>query len=434
MLPGRAIPLFIVFLALTAGLPLGVGLFQSGLETVEQAPSFTLHSTGYENGTLGEQVEFRLEDYRGQTLLIDFMAIACTSCRLVEREILEPIWDERRNDTQFALLSIDTWADPESGGAQFGGETVPALVAFQQEHEHDWRHALDDDKVFRKYDAVALPKLAVIGPEGQLVQEWTGQPSRADVEAAIERSIAGEAQAATVFRIDNLVSGPAVFLALALVAGIGSFFAPCSIGLIPAYMGFLLQGTQDADAVTRTRRTLRAGLVTGAGIVSIYFAIALLLWLLGLVGLGDVVAAHIERVRFAMALLLIVFGALMFWKVSWDWLAKRIGMGHVDGRRGFFAFGIGYGLAAFGCTGPIFLPTLVLAFAESTALGFGAFLVYSIAVASFVVLAAGLVASGHQTELRGMLGKTDLISKLSALLLIGAGAWLIWFDWQAGVL
>ncbi len=434
MLPGRAVTLFVAYLALTVGYPVAHGIYSAGLERVEEAPGFSLMSTGYENGTLGDQIPFTLDDYRGQTVLLDFMAIACTSCRLVEREVLEPIWEERRDDPGFALVSIDTWADPESGGAQFGGETVPALVAFQQEHGHDWRHALDDDKVFRKYDAVALPKLAVIGPEGQLVKEWTGQPGLAAVNEAIDRAMDGDASAATVFRFDNILSGPAVFLALALVGGISSFFAPCSIGLIPAYMGFLLQGTQDLRTTTKVRRTLQAGLITGAGIVSIYFAIALLLWVLSIAGLGAIVAANIERVRILMALLLIVFGALMLWKVSWDWLAKRLGMGTIDGRRGFFAFGVGYGLAAFGCTGPIFLPTLVLAFAAGTAIGFASFIVYALAIAGFVLIAAGLVAAGNQTALRGMLARTDAISKISALLLMGAGAWLLWFDWRAGVL
>lgn len=419
---------------LLSGLPLGVAVHQAGLETVDEAPGFTLTSTGYENGTLGEPVEFSLSDYRNKTVLLDFMAIACTSCRLVERQVLEPIYAELRDHPDFVLLSIDTWADPETGQAAFGGETNARLAEFQEEHGHDWRHALDEDKVFRKYDAVSLPKLAVVGPEGQLVDEWRGQPSRADVRFAIDKSMAGEAEAATVFRLDNIVSGFSLFMAVAFVAGVAAFFAPCSVGLIPAYMGFLLQGAQEQEAARRAVLTLRAGLVTGAGIVSIYGVIALALWGLSLAGFGGWVSENIETLRPIMAGLLIVLGILMLFQVSWDWLAKRMGMGSLDGRKGFYTFGVGYGLAAFGCTGPLFLPVLVLAFAAGALTGFATFAVYSLAIAAFVLLAAGMVATGHRSGLQAILSKTNVITKVSAILLAGAGVWLLWFDWQAGVL
>ncbi len=420
----------ILFALISLGAPLGTMTYESGLTTVAEAPAFTLTSTGYENGTLGDPVTFSLSDYEGRTVLIDFMAIACTSCRLVEREVLEPIWDERRHDDAFALVSIDTWADPESGAASFGGETDARLVAFQQEHDHDWRHALDTDKVYRKYDAIALPKIAVIGPEGQLVEEWTGQPRLSEVEAAIERSLAGDASAATVFRYEQILSGPLLFAALGLVVGIASFFAPCSVGLIPAYMGFLLQGSGAA----KSSNILRAGLVTGVGIVSIYAVIAVILAGLAAAGFGDVLGANLERIRPIMAVLLIVFGGLMLFKISWDWLASRLGMGQVDGRRGFFAFGVGYGLAAFGCTGPLFLPILVAAFSASIVSGIAAFITYSVAIAGFVFIAAALIAGGNQTGLRRMLAKTEIITRVSAVLLMVAGVWLIWIDWRAGVL
>ncbi|MGB1586602.1 MAG: cytochrome c biogenesis protein CcdA [Thermoplasmatota archaeon] len=420
---------FVALLALSLT-PLGQDVYRSGFETVDQAPHFELTSTGYERGNVTGPIDFNLTTYEGKTVLLDFMAIACTSCRLVEREVLEPIWADLKDDPNFELLSIDTWADPESGNS-FGGETNEALRQFQIDHGHDWRHALDTDKVFRTYEAVSLPKIAVVGPEGQLVKEWTGQPSLRDVRNTVDLAMAGEAQSATVFRYDNIASGPALFILLGAVVGIASFFAPCSVGLIPAYMGFLLQRN---DGKPQTFDVLRAGLATGLGIVSIYGVIAIMLWSLSLLGFGEAVSANIERLRPVMAALLIVFGLLMLRSGTWDAVAKKLGMGKVDGRRGFFAFGIGYGLAAFGCTGPLFLPILVSAFGEGPTAGLAAFLAYSLAIAGFVFLAAALVAGGYQTRLRAMLGKTELVTKISAVLLAGAGVWLLWFDYQAGIL
>lgn len=411
----------------------GFAVYRAGLQTIAEAPAFTLTSTGYENGTFGNATEFSLSDYRGQTVLIDFMAIACESCRHVERNVLEPMWRELRHEPDFVLLSIDTWADPDTGqDFLFGGETTERLAAFQQDHGHDWRHAIDTDDVWQKYNAIALPKLAVIGPEGQIIAEWTGQPAIEDVRAAVEKGRAGEAPAGEVFRLD-LPPG-LLLIGLALVAGGASFFAPCSVGLIPAYMGFLLQGAKGQERAQRTLTTLRAGLLTASGIVSVYAALAVVLWLLGLMGYNQQIQAALPALSPIMAGILILFGVLMFYKVSWDWLAKRIGLGSVDGRRGFYTFGVGYGLAAFGCTGPIFLPVLLAGFLAGPATGFFVFLAYASAIAAFVFVAAVLVATGHQTRLRSMLAKTEIITKVSASLLIGAGLYLLWFAWRAGTI
>ncbi len=411
----------------------GFGIYRAGLQEIPEAPPFTLTSTGYENGTYGNQTVFSLSDYRGQTVLLDFMAIACESCRHVERNVIEPIWAEKRNQSDFALLSIDTWADPDTGqDFIFGGETTEKLAEFQAKHGHDWRHAIDTDDVWQKYSAVALPKLAVIGPEGQIIEEWTGQPSLQQVQAAIAKGQAGNAEAGTVFRLD-LPPG-LLLIGLALVAGGASFFAPCSVGLIPAYMGFLLQGADKKDASQRTLTTLRAGLLTAAGIVSVYGALAVLLWILGMLGFNEQIQASLPVLSPIMAIVLIVFGVLMLFKVSWDWLAKRMGLGALDGRRGFYTFGVGYGLAAFGCTGPIFLPVLLAGFLAGAGTGFLVFLAYSVAIAAFVFVAAVLVATGHQTGLRKMLAKTEVITKLSAVLLISAGAYLLWFWWRAATI
>ncbi len=119
---------------------------------------------------MGNATEFSLSDYRGKTVLLDFMAVTCDACRHVERNVLVPLWHEKQNESDFVLLSIDTWADPDSGqGFAFGGETRERLIEFQMESGHDWRHALDTDDVWQKYSAVAIPKLAVVGPEGQLI-------------------------------------------------------------------------------------------------------------------------------------------------------------------------------------------------------------------------------------------------------------------------
>ncbi len=409
-------------LALIVAVPLGVTVYDSLYDDAGVAQDFTLTSTGYENGVQGENVTFSLSDYRGKTVLLDFMAVTCTSCRVLTDEVLKPVYAEYGARDDFVLLSVDTWADPETGSATFGGETWADLVALQKSEDVPWRHALDTDEVYLKYSAISLPKIVVVNPDGAIVLEKTGIPRLSEVTAALDDSIAGTSSGISVLR--------AGLFGLAIVAGVASFFSPCSVGLLPAYLGFLLQGSNKRTSA----HTLRAGLTTALGVVSVYGGLALIFWILDLLGYGATLRNALPQVSPIVGGLLIVLGILMFFKISWDWLAKRVGLGHVDGRRGFFAFGVGYGLAAFGCTGPIFLPLLLAGFLEGPGIGFAVFALYAISIAALILVAAALVAGGHQTRLRHLLNNTGWITRVSALLLIGAGVYLLWFDATAGII
>jgi cytochrome c-type biogenesis protein len=405
-------------LLLVIALPAGYAVWQAQFG-YERAPDFTLTSTGYENFSEGEPVTFSLSDYRGKTVLLDMMAVLCESCRVLTDVVLRPVYEEFGDDPNFVLLSIDTWADPDTGYAL--GENERDLIHLQKSEQLAWRHAMDSDDVWRKYSAVRLPKIVIVDGEGRIVYERGGIPDADAVKAVIAASLSGEAREVPVLRLGLVTLG--------LVAGVASFFSPCSVGLMPAYLGFLLHGARGAAPGQRLRRTLVGGVATGLGIVAMYAVIAALLFLA-----GPLLRPHLESVRPLVALTLVLLGILMFFQVSWDRLARMFGMGRVDGRRGFFVFGLGYGLAAFGCTGPAFLPILLGGFAEGPGVGAAVFFAYTLAVAGLVVLAAALVASGEQGRLARLLEKTVIITRISAVLLLAAGLYLLWFSWRAGSL
>ena len=395
----------------------GFSAYGQLFEPAGQAPAFTLTSTGHENRTLGERVQFSLSDYAGKTVLLDMMAVTCTSCRVLTEEVLIPVQERYGHRDDFVILSIDTWADPGSGQT-FGGETREDLIELQMSEGVPWRHALDTDDVYLKYSAISLPKIVLVDPSGQIVLEKQGLPALSTVTAAIEDSFDGQSQSIDVLRVG--------LIGLAFFAGVASFFAPCSVGLIPAYMGVLLQGTQKAAPAVRFRQTLVAGTATAAGIVTLYGALALLFW-----QVGGFLRPHLTTIQWVTGVLLVVLGLAMLRTGLWDAVAAKLGMGRVDGRRGFFAFGVGYGLAAFGCTGPIFLPVLFQGFVQSTQTGFTVFLVYAFALAGFMLVAAALVASGQTTRLRGFLDKTKTISRVSAVFFVVAGVITLWIHQRA---
>lgn len=390
--------------------------FQALQQEAPPAPDFTLVDTGYHDGVFVGAQPFNLSDYRGSTVVLDFMAYNCAACRVVTPDVMDPLYAAYGNRTDFEILTIDV-----GDFSQFPGSTAENLVKWQtEEYDSPWPHALDTDGIFLDYvalGAIGLPAVFIVDGDGRIVHQDTGIPDGDEMAAVIEASFAGEAATATIVT--------AGILGLALIAGIASFFAPCSVGLVPAYMGLLLQkagqpGHEEGAAATTI---LGAGIRTSAGIVSLYGVLALLLW-----AVRDALADAIPYLGPVMGGILIALGGLLLLGFDWDRVAKRLGMGRFDGRKGFFVFGVGYGLAAFGCTGPIFLPVLVAGFAEGVGMGLAAFAVYALAVASLIMIAAWLVQAGREGVLRRLLSKTVWITRVSALLLILAGAYLVWFD------
>lgn len=397
-----------LLLGVAAGLSWTLGAQRGG-----PAPEFTLTSTGYEDGALGDPVTFSLSDYRGQTVVLDFMAVACTSCRAVTEEVLKPL-QERNPDV--VILSIDTWSDPGSGNV-FGGETDEYIIRLQQDTDVDWRHARDTDNVYRTYTAWSLPKLAVVDPEGNLVYAKAGTQSLDRVEAAVEAAELGSATPLPSLRLS--------VLGFAFVAGLACVFTPCGIGLLPAYLALLVEDGARQPAIRRVPRALFGGLAAAAGIAAVYGAFALVAW-----AAADSLRAAMPWLGPVLGLLLFGLGITALAGADWSGLVRRLPM-RIDGRRGFAAFGMAYGIAGFACTGPLFLPLLLEAFGDSAGTGFLALALYTGAVAAVLVAAAVTVAWGGQALLRGLLRHATAVHKVGALVLALGGLYLAWYSAHA---
>jgi len=129
------LPVLMVLLASQAG---AVGL-------KEEAPDFTLKSL--EGGNL------RLEEYRGQVVLINFWASWCGPCRQ-EMPLLDRL-HHRYEDTGFAVLGINV--EGEVGPAQEivdrTNVTFPILID-------------DGQKVSEMYNLEAMPSTVVVDRDG----------------------------------------------------------------------------------------------------------------------------------------------------------------------------------------------------------------------------------------------------------------------------
>ncbi|MFA5943406.1 MAG: cytochrome c biogenesis protein CcdA [Candidatus Thermoplasmatota archaeon] len=404
-----------LWLALALVLAVATGAtLASAWRTQGPAPDFALASTGYENGTQGEPQPFRLSDYRGKTVVLDFMAVACTTCRTVTEDVLKPL---AAANPDVVILSIDTWSDPGSGNA-FGGESDADLVKLQQRTDVPWRHARDTDQVYVKYAAVSLPKLAVVDRDGQLVYAREGLQGADGVADAVQAAELGAAAPIPAIRVG--------LLGLAFIAGLACAFTPCGIGLLPAYVGLLLERGSSAAGPVRVVRALGGGVQAALGIVAVYAALAVLFW-----AFGAALRPLLPWLAPVLGLGLAVLGVLALRGTNWGFLRPPASLAGFDERAGFTAFGAAYGLAGFACTGPLFLPILLAGFVESPRVGLTAFALYTVAVAGVVVAIAALVALGQQTRLGAILAGARWLHKASAAILVVGGLLVAWYGANA---
>ena len=217
-------------------------------------------------------------------------------------------------------------------------------------------------------------------------------------------------------------------------AGIVAAVNPCGFAMLPAYLSLYL-GNQEAGFEKRSSlgRALRALLIGGA--VSSGFVL-----LFGLAGVvvsagGSAIFGTMPWVGMVIGVALILMGLWMFagrmlYTGAFGRFAGRVGDRKAMSVRGFFLFGLAYGLASLSCTLPVFLAVMGSSLmARSLVSGAGRFLSYGLGMASVLLvltLALAFFKGGVISRLRSV---TPYVQPISAALLMVAGAYIIFYWW-----
>jgi len=222
-------------------------------------------------------------------------------------------------------------------------------------------------------------------------------------------------------------------LGYAFGAGVVAAFNPCGFALLPSYLGLYL-GTADMPTSRpgmglRLLNALRVG-----GTVSLGFVL-----LFGLAGIVlSLVAATIVRwlpwLALAVGVVLVFIagrllaGAPVYTRFGEE-LAARLGeRTRVVGLRGFFAYGVAYGLASLSCTLPIFLAVVGSALARSGFLSaFSQLVLYALGMGVVMCALTIGVALFTQGAVRWAGRVLPVVQPVSALLLLAAGAYIVYY-------
>ena len=167
-------------------------------------------------------------------------------------------------------------------------------------------------------------------------------------------------------------------LVLALLAGVVTIAAPCTLQMLPILLGASVGQTSKARPVT-----IAAGFVLSFSLVA-----------LTLSAITRVFDFDPNVLRSAAAILLIGFGLLMLWPAPFEWLSSRLGgftggSAPRQGLLGGFVLGTTLGLVWTPCAGPVLGSILtVIATSKDTAWAGTLLVVYAIGAAIPMLLIA----------------------------------------------
>lgn len=365
-----------------------------------QAPGFRLKDVS--------GAPLNLSDYRGKVVLLELTAINCPACNIVLDEIARV--RARYNTSELVVISV--FVSPI--------ETEEQVREYREAHGADWPFARDTDDMVRKYAVVQIPKIVIIDRKGEIVFEAAGEVSESEMIRHINDALAGGG-ASGVTAVGSLLASVGL-AGMAALAGAASFFSPCSFPMLPGYMTFYLKST---GRDTSYKKAAAGGSVAALGIMTVYMSTGAIV-----IGAGGAALPYLTLLQPVMGAVLIALGALLLLPISFGSgkLLERI-QGAQEGK-GFytsmFLYGMGYAAASQGCTAPVFVAVLLLGLLSGSLLvGAGVLLLYSLVAAVLMVMITLLVAGLHKSILNRLKASTEIIKKLSGIVLIIVGVYLV---------
>jgi cytochrome c biogenesis protein CcdA len=212
----------------------------------------------------------------------------------------------------------------------------------------------------------------------------------------------------------------------AFAAGMVASVNPCGVLMLPSYVMYQLR-TEGAKSST-ARRALRAVLIAAvvtAGFILIFAAV------------GGIIAAGgqwlVTSFPYVGLIIGVAMAALGIWILATGKTLSILGAGPVSIERernlkNGFVFGIVYAVGSLSCTLPIFLVVVGTSLTGGgLASSFGQFIGYALGMGTIIFLVTIGAALFRRAMGRWMRLVTPYIHRVSAMFLIGAGAYLVYY-------
>ncbi|HWP29912.1 MAG TPA: cytochrome c biogenesis protein CcdA [Chloroflexota bacterium] len=221
--------------------------------------------------------------------------------------------------------------------------------------------------------------------------------------------------------------------AFAFAAGLLATVNPCGFIMLPAFVAHQLgarePGFHAQPLLVRGARAAWVAAVATSGFVTV-FAGAGAVFALG----GRVLLQLVPWAALAIGLVLVAVGVSgLLGKTVVLRLPDLAPTGPARGLLALFLFGIGYAIASLSCTLPIFLVVVGSALAAGGLVAaVGLFLAYALGMGAVLWVVALATALLKGVVVQWLVALTPYVERLGALLLIAAGAYLVYYQLSTG--
>jgi len=232
--------------------------------------------------------------------------------------------------------------------------------------------------------------------------------------------------AANVTRIGMLP--PLVFYAFAFFAGVVSFFAPCAIGILPAYLSYYLNIKERGH-----KTAVYYGLFAAAGLVSFYLVLGLLIVIFGQI-IGMWLMAYNREMS---AIILLLVGVVLLFNGSVN-MKKYLpflntsklsesSLKSTVHEKGVFLFGMFYGIEAFMCALLLMVPLIIYPLVGGDILtSVISFTVFAFALGLSMVVATVLISKSRKILTTKFMASAETLKRLAGVIMILTAAYLIY--------
>jgi cytochrome c-type biogenesis protein len=215
----------------------------------------------------------------------------------------------------------------------------------------------------------------------------------------------------------------------AFAAGIVASVNPCGFFMLPAYISYHLgteeEGFYQQSAGRRLSKGLFLGVVTTLGFLVVFAVVGGIISAGGqwLVRVFPFAGVAIGGIMIAVGLWLLITH-----RTLGIMAASRVTVSPQRNLRNVFLYGIVYAIGSLSCTLPIFLVVVGSSLASQGLLGsFSQFIGYALGMGSILVAVTLGAALFQGTVARALRQALPYVHRVSALFMVGAGAYLIYY-------
>lgn len=250
-----------------------------------------------------------------------------------------------------------------------------------------------------------------------------------DLTGGVNGFIAGLSSRSALF-LGNI--GLLAPLGFAFAAGMVSSVNPCGFAMLPAYLGLYLgsgESVENISPLSHLGKALLIGVIVTSGFIVLFgtAGIVIALGIRSIIGYIPWLGLGIGIILTFMGAWLITGGSI-YSRIAAN-VASKLGDPTEITTKGYFVFGLSYGIASLSCTLPIFLSVTGITFTDgSPRASIAAFIMYGAGMGSVIIfMTLGMAIVKEATM--GLIKKLVwIVQPVSTIMLILAGSY-IFFYW-----